>query len=352
MRAFKKLIHAPFIKSKLKRAVACFDLWRIRSKVRKLRRNGKRAIFLFMSPRYGNLGDQAIALAELQMFADAGKADSVVEVFSDTLLLIKDKLPGIITALDIIAVTGGGFLGAIYPKSEYLVREFVIRTYRDNKIVILPQTYFYPDTEEGRKEMELSRRCYAAHENLTVYARELNTYSFLMENFKGINVRAVPDMVLSLKKYEPRLGRNGCLAILRDDIETVLLPEIRNSIINFCLDNDIKLNFDDTCTTKFISPKERRREVEGFLDKIKRARFVVTDRLHGMIFCAITGTPCLALDNVSKKISGLHRDWLSDIKNIVMYDGSESISTLLKRVSKFAPCAYDNTKFAHLFKVI
>jgi pyruvyl transferase EpsI len=347
---FEKLIRASLIKDKLKKTIAHFDLWKIRSKVQKLRRNNKRAIFLFMSPRYGNLGDQAIALAELQMFADAGKSDNVVEVFGETLLFIKDELPEIITALDVIAVTGGGFLGAIYPKSESIVRELVVRTYKENKIVILPQTYFYPDTEESRQEMELSIEYYAGHKNLTVYARELNTYRFFQENFKCVNVRAVPDMVLSLEKSEPKLCRNGCLAILRDDVETVLSPEIRDSIIKFSLENNIKLKFSDTCTTRFIHPWERKREVEGFLNNIKRAQFAVTDRLHGMIFCAITGTPCLALDNVSKKISGLYRDWLADTKNIIMYDGTENISTLLKQVSEFAPCVYDNGRFAHLYK--
>jgi pyruvyl transferase EpsI len=352
MKTFEKLTPKRFIKDKLKRAFACFDLWTIRSKVRRLRRSNKRAIFLFMSPRYGNLGDQAIVLAELQTFADAGKADNVVEVFVETLLLIKDKLPGIITPPDIIAVTGGGFLGAIYPQSEGIIRELVIRTYRDNKIVVLPQTYFYPNTEESRRELELSRECYPGHKNLTVYARELNTYGFLRENFKGVNVKSAPDMVLSLKKSEPPLRRSGCLAILRSDIESVLSSEIRNAIIKFSAGGNIKLTFDDTCTKRFIPPGKRRREVGDFLNKIKRARFVVTDRLHGMIFCAITGTPCLALDNVSKKISGVYRDWLPDIENIVLYDGEESIPALLKRVSELAPRTYDNGRFVSLHREV
>ena len=45
---------------------------------------------------------------------------------------------------------------------------------------------------------------------------------------------------------------------------------------------------------------------EYFLNKkfreFSERNLIITDRLHGMIFAAITGTPCVAMDNISHKI--------------------------------------------------
>ena len=41
----------------------------------------------------------------------------------------------------------------------------------------------------------------------------------------------------------------------------------------------------------------------------------VTDRLHGMIFSVVTGTPCIALDNVSGKVRGVHA-WIEDLPTL------------------------------------
>ncbi len=45
-------------------------------------------------------------------------------------------------------------------------------------------------------------------------------------------------------------------------------------------------------------------------NEFSSVQLVVTDRLHGMVFSAITGTPCIALDNISHKVYGAYQ-WLS-----------------------------------------
>ena len=62
--------------------------------------------------------------------------------------------------------------------------------------------------------------------------------------------------------------------------------------------------------------RETRREgLKEFFDQLRRAEIVVTDRLHGMIFCALTGVPCIALDNSYRKVSGAY-DWLKPLEYI------------------------------------
>jgi exopolysaccharide biosynthesis predicted pyruvyltransferase EpsI len=45
------------------------------------------------------------------------------------------------------------------------------------------------------------------------------------------------------------------------------------------------------------------------LHDVARHRGIVTDRLHGVIFALLTGTPCLAISTSDKKIAGFHL-WL------------------------------------------
>ena len=42
------------------------------------------------------------------------------------------------------------------------------------------------------------------------------------------------------------------------------------------------------------------------LKEFSEARLVITDRLHGMIFSALVGTPCIAFDNLSGKVFGVY----------------------------------------------
>ncbi len=44
--------------------------------------------------------------------------------------------------------------------------------------------------------------------------------------------------------------------------------------------------------------------------RLGRGRVVVTDRLHGGILAALLGRPVFLVDNVNKKVSAIHRDYL------------------------------------------
>lgn len=66
--------------------------------------------------------------------------------------------------------------------------------------------------------------------------------------------------------------------------------------------------------------EKRDYEVELQFDRFRKSEIVFTDRLHGMIFSAITGTPCIAFPNVSHKVKGVY-DWvLKDCPYILFMD--------------------------------
>ena len=48
--------------------------------------------------------------------------------------------------------------------------------------------------------------------------------------------------------------------------------------------------------------KENREQLlKQKIEEFQSAELVITDRLHGMIFSVITGTPCIAFDNLMRK---------------------------------------------------
>lgn len=55
----------------------------------------------------------------------------------------------------------------------------------------------------------------------------------------------------------------------------------------------------DMCVDHMILPQNRADELNSKYEQFKHAQLVITDRLHGMIFAAITGTPCVVINSKS-----------------------------------------------------
>ena len=68
----------------------------------------------------------------------------------------------------------------------------------------------------------------------------------------------------------------------------------------------------DTVVGRQISPDQREGEVLSKLEEFSSAELVITDRLHGMIFCAVTGTPCIVINSKSPKVRGCYQ-WICDL---------------------------------------
>ena len=79
-------------------------------------------------------------------------------------------------------------------------------------------------------------------------------------------------------------------------------------------------------------------------DKFLKAKVVITDRLHGMIFAAITSTPCIALGNYNHKIKSCS-ETLEHLGYIKYVDNVEDIEENIKYLMSNKFEKYDN-KFA------
>ena len=85
----------------------------------------------------------------------------------------------------------------------------------------------------------------------------------------------------------------------RMDKESVVTTEYRKQIMDIV--NDATYCFDMHADEPIMGLK-RNEYIQKYIDMVSGLKYVITDRLHGMIFAAITSTPWIALDNYNHKI--------------------------------------------------
>ena len=102
-------------------------------------------------------------------------------------------------------------------------------------------------------------------------------------------------------------------------------------------------------TEEFLADKEG--TLKRKLEQIMHAGIVVTDRLHGMIFAAITGTPCIALDNYNHKIRETY-NWLEHLPYILYITDLSMLEQCIGELMVISECRYDGKKINEKYDVV
>lgn len=299
-----------------------FQVW----KVRKFQKN-KKCIFFIATPNHGNLGDQAIVYAQYQLIHDIGGEKNIIEVTRWEYENLKKKLNRVISPIDIIIIDGGGNIGTLWIEEEYKMRD-IIQRFSQNFIFIFPQTAFFSNDEKGNRELQESVKIYKNHKKLIVFCRDEATYELFQKKFKGVKAFFTPDMVPYIAGAGEKMNRSGCLFIFRDDLEGLNREQMMYRIKGYLLDRGLDVNESSTLVKRRVNKKTRQKELLGKWKELSSARLVITDRLHGMIFCAITGTPCIAFDNVSHKVRDGY-EWLTYLPYVKFCSDENKIVELI-----------------------
>jgi len=290
----------------------------------------KQCVILIGTPIHGNLGDQAIVYAENKFFQNFKKRINIIEISSGLYLKHKELYEKVIASQDIIVIDGGGSMGTLWIGNEYRFRD-IIQRFPKNRIYIFPQTAYFENSEIGKKELEKSQSIYSKHDKLTIFCRDKNTHKFIKDNFSSNPSYYIPDMVLSLGNVSAHSNhREGVLLCLREDIECVVSQEEKNKLERILIQNHIGYKKTSTLTGRYIDKYSREEELEKKWAEFSKAKLVITDRLHAMFFCAITGTNCIALDNVSNKVKGGY-EWISQLPYIYFLENEEISEILILR---------------------
>ena len=293
-------------------------------------------IILLATPQHGNLGDQAIVSAERKILYKIYPNKKIYEVPNGYYLKYADAVKKHVNENDIIIIDGGGNLGSLWGNEDDKISK-IISDYKNNKIVIFPQTCFYEENSERR--IQRNRVVYESAKDLTVTLREKWSYDVFNELFPNTKSNLVPDIVLSLK---PQINkrRNGLLICFRNDREKVISDDIKGNIVKYLTENKIEYKETSTLVDKKVGKNNREKELKKKFEEFASAQLVITDRLHAMIFSAITDTPCIAVDNSSKKVGGVY-EWIKDDKNVIYLSDTSKIIENVSRMLSEPTTKYD-----------
>lgn len=284
----------------------------------------KMKIWFLDAPAYGNLGDQAIAYAICKFCQNTFPNAEIFEFQEHNVIQYLSWLKKNIAPQDVIVLQGGGNLGNLYPRYEF-VRRTIIRSFRQNRIVIFPQSIYFTDDKAGKLESAVARKVYAENHSLTIFARDSKSYQEMMDLFPDTHVELCPDIVFSMNGSISSESRNGIGICMRNDKEKTISPEQTKRIIEQISKSKTERKTFDTVidTERLVVGDYREQLVINKLKEFAECEVVITDRLHGMIFSYITSTPCIAISNSTGKSLYAYNDWLNGCNSIVFQKNPE-----------------------------
>lgn len=310
-------------------------------------RNCDSQIYLLGTEDFGNLGDHEIAEAEMLFLKS--KYKNVIEVTASQYFRRKRDLKRIINVHDILILTGGGNIGDMYDLSERIRRD-VIKTWKKNFKIIFPQTVYYHDSRN--REVLKDKYCFRDSYNVCLVAREKESYEFVKNNF-ACKAYMTPDIVLSIKavQFKEINQRNGCLLLLRKDVEKSISNEDELYIEEIIHQKYGCIRRADTSKPYNIPASVRRVELDSLLKKIASSELVITDRLHGMVFCAITSTPCVVFENFNYKVRGTY-EWIRDLPYIKLVQSIHDFENIIESNFYKQEYRYDETLLCEKYQIL
>ena len=105
----------------------------------------------------------------------------------------------------------------------------------------------------------------------------------------------------------------------------------------------------DTVYDTNITLENREDVLFDFWNKMRKVEVVVTDRLHGMVFAAITGTPCVVIGNYNHKVKTCF-NWFKDLGYIQFCNNVDEIEDALNKIDYSKRYKYPGTKFMDEFE--
>lgn len=285
----------------------------------------KKYAFIFFSADYNNLGDLAITISQYKFLNELiGEDYTVIKVNESETYSWINEIKRIPPRNVLITLIGGGNSGSLYGFIE-TPRRFILKIFRNYRIVSFPQTIFFDDSEQAlaikSAFISVANKC----KHVTFVAREKNSKKVYQDSIKARTL-LTPDIVFTYEKYVSSSEYrciNSVALILRDDKEKALNLSFQKEIVQLvekCFNNIVYM---DTCDIDYKEDNAQKL-LDDYLAQLKTMSLVITDRLHGMILSYITRTPCIVFNNNNWKIESTYNTWLQK-QNIVRLFNSENI---------------------------
>lgn len=289
-------------------------------------KDNKKRIILMNTHAGTNIGDQLITEAEYIFFENYLPEYAIVELPADLIYEDINEIKKYIRSDDTIAISGGGYMGSLWVYfGEDNVRR-IVQSFPDNRIIVMPQSIFFESTKEAIGEYELSEKIYKSHNDFSICAREKKSYKVaqkLLSNNEKVYL--FPDMVELFDKSSEYHLRNRAGICFRSDEESILSEQQKKDICSYVKEDMLVF---DMHTEEYVGINDRKQVVDRIIKMVSSLKYVITDRLHCMLLCAITGTPCISLNNLTGKVYGVY-EWIKSNKYIHLAEDMSSIKKLI-----------------------
>ncbi len=307
-------------------------------------------VYILGTPTHTNLGDSAIVLAEKAFLQGVGIDKShTKELSAGEVLFLQKRLH--ISRNALIMHHGGGNLGNQWLNEELLHRQ-LLRDFPNIPTVIFPQTIYYTPDEAGQAEQQKSIPIYNGRKNLTLVARERQSQEIMSSLYPETNILLTPDIVLSatMETFGVKpADRHGVLLCMRSDAERSMSDSERQQILTYLNKCGVPYRVTDMYSDCLVTKENRGECVRKKMEEFTGAELAITDRLHGMIFAAITGTPCIAFSNNNHKVRGTY-EWIKYLPYIRYAETAEDMRRYLPELLAMQDCKFDNTPLMPYFE--
>jgi pyruvyl transferase EpsO len=284
-------------------------------------------------PDSANCGDQAIWLGERKLLSELG-ASVAYECSAQT--YDRDAMAAKL-GNGTIFVHGGDSFGDRYPAHEFRLK--LLQDFPRNKVVFFPLQATFLDNDN----FERSASVIGGHPDVTLFARGPLAQHTLNRYFgSGARVELAPDLAFMLGAQERMSDpRYDVVWIARTDqernndqtesaarlssqaAEKFVLPRFPDGIeINFVVkQRPPTVLLTDWSSLVFENVEARvayyrldfdaraQANVKRAMYMLSLGRVIITDRLHGHIFCLLLGIPHVFLNNDSGENWNFHETW-------------------------------------------
>ncbi len=294
-------------------------------------------------PNHRNIGDLLIWQGELEFL----KGLPYNLTYSSNIFTHKDSC---INEDSVILLHGGGNFGDVWRLNQEF-RNNIIRKYKNNRIIIFPQTIHYNEQHFIEEDAKL----YESHPDLIICARDNVSYGFAKKYFKNCNVLNLPDMAffleyekfysdketgktLILKRIDKELGDTDLIENKFKEItegsnlemkdwpgfyedgtvkrrlqyylikaETIISNRIKNTpILNRLVHDEHGLK----------GKNYKKKLIKKGVDFINEYDVVYSTRLHGFILSVLLDKQVNIFDNSYGKNKNFFETWLQDFENV------------------------------------
>lgn len=290
------------------------------------------SILFMLACDYNNIGDVFIRIAQEEYLKKIFPDKNIVTIsYSDTYKYMK-SIQRNSTVNTIITLTGGGDTDDLYTGLE-IARNTIIQRLKNSscKIVGFPQTIDYSKTKRGNYYLKKTCRAYSNNPNFVFTAREKMSLESA-RIFKKTKLILTPDIVMSLDYSNRHLKRSGIGMLLRSDEEKKLSAEFQTEMIK-----QLKMNYEVSVNDMTVNQFDSSllyQYAEEKANYVLGKEVVITDRLHGMILCYITNTPCIVFKSSNHKITEVYKNWLKDNQNFVVLLETKDIDEVLGEIDR------------------